>query len=106
MPHDRILDLSKELIQIPCMLKSTLTSKNQTTIPKAVVEALNLRPSDQLVYEIEEDGRIILSAKTSTFASVAASLPRKASKGPARSVEQMKFSVRAMAGKRMSRTKS
>ena len=67
------LDPSKEFHHIPYMLQSTLTSKNQTTIPKAVIEALNLRPSDQLVYEIEADGRIILSAKTGTFASVATS---------------------------------
>ena len=87
------------------MPQSTLTSKNQTTIPKAVVEALNLRPSDQLVYEIEADGRIILSAKTGTFASVAASLPRKEKSGKARSVGEMKSAVKEMAGKRMSRTK-
>jgi antitoxin PrlF len=87
------------------MPQSTLTSKNQTTIPKAVIEALNLRPSDQLVYEIEADGRIILSAKTGTFASVAASLPRKAKVGKSRSVDEMKSAVKDMARKRMSRTK-
>jgi hypothetical protein len=26
-------------VQIPCVTQSTLTSKNQTTIPKAVIEA-------------------------------------------------------------------
>lgn len=88
------------------MPQSTLTSKNQTTIPKVVIEALNLRPSDQLVYEIEADGRIILSAKTGTFASVAANLPRKPSKGPARSVDEMKSAVKAMAAKRMTRARS
>ena len=87
------------------MPQSTLTSKNQTTIPKAVIEALNLRPSDQLVYEIETDGRIILSAKTGTFASVAASLPRKTKSGKSRSIGEMKSAVKEMAGKRMSRTK-
>lgn len=87
------------------MPQSTLTSKNQTTIPKAVIEALNLRPSDQLVYEIEADGRILLSAKTSTFASVAASLPRKPAAGPARTVDEMKSAVKAMARQRMSRAK-
>jgi antitoxin PrlF len=88
------------------MPQSTLTSKNQTTIPKAVVEALNLRPSDQLVYEIEESGRIILSAKTATFASVAASLPRKVLKGPARTADEMKSAVKSMAVKRLKRAKS
>ena len=46
------------------MPQSTLTGKNQTTIPEVVVELLNLRPSNPLIYEIESDGRIILSAKT------------------------------------------
>ena len=87
------------------MPQSTLTSKNQTTIPKAVIEALNLQPSDQLVYEIEEDGRIILSAKTGTFASVAASLPRRPAPTVAPSVDDMKTTVKAMARKRLSRSK-
>ena len=87
------------------MPQSTLTSKNQTTIPKAVIEALNLRPSDQLVYEIEANGRIILSAKTSTFASVVASLSRKPTTGPARTVDEMKSAVKTMAQQRLSRAK-
>jgi antitoxin PrlF len=85
------------------MPQSTLTSKNQTTIPKAVIEALNLRPSDQLVYEIEANGRIILSAKTGTFASVAANLPRKPSSTATHRVDEMKSAVKAMARKRVSR---
>lgn len=88
------------------MTHSTLTSKNQTTIPKAVIEALNLRPSDQLVYEIEPDGRVMLSAKTGTFASVAASLAPKSPKGAARTVDEMKSAVKSMARKRFERTKS
>ncbi len=87
------------------MTQSTLTSKHQTTIPKAVVEALNLRPSDQLVYEIEEDGRVLLSAKTGTFASVAASLSRKPRTSTPRSVDEMKEAVKSMARKRMLRAK-
>ena len=87
------------------MNQSTLTSKHQTTIPKAVVEALKLRPSDQLVYEIEKDGRVILTAKTGTFASVAAGLSLKKSTAPARSVEEMKSAVRSMAAKRLIRGK-
>jgi antitoxin PrlF len=88
------------------MPQSTLTSKNQTTIPKAVIEALNLRPSDQLVYEIEADGRIILSAKSATFASVAAGLPPKPHVGSARTVNEMKTAVKAMARQRMTRSNS
>jgi antitoxin PrlF len=84
---------------------STLTSKNQTTIPKAVIEALKLRPSDQLVYEIEPDGRVLLSAKTGTFASVAMDLSRK-SKAAARTTEEMNAAVRAAAGRRFKRAQS
>ena len=87
------------------MTQSTLTSKNQTTIPRAVIHALNLQPADQLVYEIEPDGRILLSAKTGTFASVAASLPRKTRPDGAKTVDEMKSAVTAMARKRMSRAK-
>jgi len=97
------LDSAKESLQIPCITQSTLTSKNQTTIPKAVVEALQLRPSDQLVYEIEKDGRVILTAKTGTFASVAASLPHRNNAASSRSIDEMKAAVKTMARKRMTR---
>lgn len=86
------------------MHQSTLTSKNQTTIPKSIVEALRLRPSEKLVYEIEADGRVMLSAKTGTFASVAASLPRKRVQGQTRTVEEMQTAAKSMAAKRFSRT--
>lgn len=87
------------------MTQSTLTSKHQTTIPKAVVEALKLRPSDQLVYEIEKDGRVILTAKTGTFASVAASLPRRKNPPASHSVDEMNAAVKTMARKRLTRAK-
>ncbi len=59
------------------------------------MEALKLRPSDQLVYEIEQDGQVILTAKTGTFASVAANMPRKGKGSSARSVEEMSSAVKA-----------
>ena len=102
---NRHLDFDKEIAQIPCMTRSTLTSKHQTTIPKAVVVALGLRPADQLIYEIEADGRVLLSAKTGTFASVAAGLGRKPQTGPARSVAEMDTAIKNMACKRLSRAK-
>ena len=87
------------------MNQSTLTRKHQTTIPKAVVEALKLKPSDQLVYEIEQDGRVILTAKTGTFASVAAELRPKSRKSRPCSVVEMKAAVKSMACKEHSRTR-
>jgi len=43
------------------MIKSTLTSKAQTTIPKPVRAALHLQAGDELVYEILEGGRVVLT---------------------------------------------
>jgi antitoxin PrlF len=42
------------------MIKSKLTAKAQTTIPKAVREALRLGVGDEITYQIE-DGRVILT---------------------------------------------
>ncbi len=58
-------------------ITSKLTARNQTTIPKAVVAALRIRPSSLLLYEIEPDGRVLLSAKSATFAEFAESFPDK-----------------------------
>jgi AbrB family looped-hinge helix DNA binding protein len=41
------------------VLHSKLTSKGQTTIPGRVRAALNLKPGDQIAYELEE-GRVTL----------------------------------------------
>ena len=99
------LDPAKECGHFPYVTHSTLTSKNQTTIPKAVIEALKLRPSDRLVYEIEADGRVLLSAKTGTFASVAAELAKKP-KVAAKTVEEMNSAVKAAAVRRFMRAQS
>ncbi len=42
------------------MIKSKLTTKSQTTIPQPVRNALDLRPGDELVYEIK-GSRVVLA---------------------------------------------
>jgi bifunctional DNA-binding transcriptional regulator/antitoxin component of YhaV-PrlF toxin-antitoxin module len=88
------------------MILSTITSKNQTTVPKAVMAALKLKPSDQLVYEIGTDGRVVLSAKTETFASVAAGLPEKPKRKPVPTIGDMDRAIKEMAVKRYARSAS
>ena len=84
---------------------STLTSKNQTTIPKAVVAALRAQPSATLCFDLEPDGRIVLTAKTATFAQLAASFPGK--KGmKAASLDEMQAAIRAGAARGFKRTRS
>ena len=87
------------------MTTSTLTKKNQTTIPKAVVKALGLRPSAQLIYEIEGNERVILTAKCATFASLAGSFPKKNRRVP-RTAAEMKAAVKRRAGERYRRSVS
>lgn len=45
------------------LASSKITKKHQTTLPRAVLDALGLKPSDRLVYEIE-NGLVVLRAKT------------------------------------------
>lgn len=51
------------------LVSSKITRRNQTTLPRAVLDALGLKPADRLVYEIE-NGLIILRAKTERLADI------------------------------------
>lgn len=83
---------------------SKLTAKNQTTIPKAVVELLQIKPSSMLLYEIDSEGRVLLSAKSATFEELAGLFPRKRPKKPV-SVAMMKEAIRDGAVRRFRRAK-
>ena len=43
------------------MITSKITSKAQTTIPQPIRDALRVREGDELAYQIEADGRVILT---------------------------------------------
>jgi antitoxin PrlF len=43
------------------MITSKLTSKAQTTIPQPIRTALHLREGDEIAYNIEADGRVVLT---------------------------------------------
>ena len=85
-------------------ITSKLTAKNQTTIPKAVVEALQIKPSSLLMYEIEPDGRVVLTAKSATFEDLADTFPAKRPRKPVSDV-QMKEAVRSGAAQRFRKSK-
>jgi bifunctional DNA-binding transcriptional regulator/antitoxin component of YhaV-PrlF toxin-antitoxin module len=84
---------------------STLTSKNQTTIPKAVIAALHAQPSATLCFEMEPDGRVILTAKAASFAQLAGSFPKMRQGKPA-SLDEMQIAIRAGAVRASKRTKA
>ena len=86
-------------------ITSRLTTKNQTTIPKAVVEALQIKPSSLLLYEIEPDGRVVLSAKSATFEELADTFPTKR---PKKSIsdDQIQAAVHSGATRRFRKSQS
>lgn len=52
----------------------TITSKGQVTIPKAVREALGLRPNDKVRFSLE-NGHVVLRKAYPSLAEVVGSLP-------------------------------
>ena len=49
---------------------STVTSKGQITVPKAVRERLALQPGDRLSFVIHDDGTVTVEAETVDLASL------------------------------------
>jgi antitoxin PrlF len=45
------------------MSESTITTKGQITIPKAVREALHLEVGDKVYFDVKEDGSVVLFAR-------------------------------------------
>src|SRR3546814_19582126 len=40
---------------------ATITSKGQTTLPKAVRQTLGVEAGDSICYEVEQDGRVVVT---------------------------------------------
>jgi antitoxin PrlF len=55
------------------MLRSTLTDRGQTTIPAEVRKALDLKPRQQLTYELREDG-VLIRPETQSLMDLAGSI--------------------------------
>lgn len=86
-------------------ITAKLTAKNQTTISKAVVEAFQIKPSSLLMYEIDPDGRVVLTAKCATFEDLADTFPAKRPKKPVAD-ERMKEAVRSGTVQRFRKSQS
>lgn len=100
------IDKSKEFSQLPCMTySSTLTSKNQTTLPKAVTVLLGAKPSSILAYEVLDDRSVRLTAKSATFAEHLVSFPKKKPKRPV-TVAMMNRAIASEAAKSQRKTRS
>ena len=60
--------------------ESTLTSKGQTTVPKAIRESLRLRPGDRITFTPMPDGTVLMRVKNKSVMSLAGSLRRRGRK--------------------------
>jgi antitoxin PrlF len=57
--------------------ESTLTSKGQTTVPKAIRESLGLKPGDRITFTPMPDGTVLMRVKNKSVMSLAGSLRRR-----------------------------
>ncbi|MGH7343157.1 MAG: AbrB/MazE/SpoVT family DNA-binding domain-containing protein [Candidatus Rokuibacteriota bacterium] len=77
------------------MPTSTITSKGQITIPKAVRERLDWRTGDRLDFTVEASGRVIVELATGDIRELRGLLHRPGRK--AVSVEEMNETIRRSA---------
>jgi AbrB family looped-hinge helix DNA binding protein len=75
---------------------STLTSKGQITLPKAIRDRLHLRSGDRVQFLVLEDGRVELVPVTAPLTRLKGMLP--APPEPV-TLEQMDAAVRQRAGR-------
>ena len=60
--------------------ESTLTSKGQTTVPKAIRESLRLKSGDRITFTLMPDGTVLMRVKNKSVMSLAGSLRRRGRK--------------------------
>ncbi len=73
------------------MITSTLTSKGQITVPKAVRQSLRLHAGDRVAFVLHDNGEVFMKPITRTVDDVFGMLHRKGMK--TRSVEEMNDAI-------------
>jgi antitoxin PrlF len=79
------------------MSESTISSKGQVTIPKAIRVRMRLKVGDRLRFLIEADGSVRLAAATRDVSTLREILPRPKRRA---TVEEMQSVIRQRAAKR------
>ena len=74
------------------MPASLITAKGQTTIPKKIMNHLNLRTGDRIEFVVEEDGKVVLEPVTHDIHEIEGMLHHPEMK--AVSAEDMKKALR------------
>lgn len=56
---------------------ATLTSKGQTTIPKAIRDSLAMKAGDRMTFTLMPDGTVVMRVKTKSVTELAGVLRKK-----------------------------
>jgi antitoxin PrlF len=59
---------------------ATLTSKGQTTIPKAIRDSLSMKAGDRMTFTLMPDGTVVMRVKSKRVADLAGVLRKKTRK--------------------------
>jgi antitoxin PrlF len=79
------------------MSESTISSKGQVTIPKAIRTRMHLKVGDRLRFVVEADGSVRLAAATRDVATLGEILPRPKRRA---NVREMQSAIRRRAARR------
>jgi antitoxin PrlF len=79
------------------MSESTISSKGQVTIPKAIRTRMHLKVGDRLRFVVEADGSVRLAAATRDVSTLRDILPRPKRRA---TVDDMQSAIRRRAAKR------
>jgi AbrB family looped-hinge helix DNA binding protein len=80
-------------------MRSTITSKGQTTVPKAVREKLGVGYGDEIDFVIQADGSVVVKAATRDIRALKGLLHRKG-KAPVTGEEMQEAIRRRAAGRK------
>lgn len=59
---------------------ATLTSKGQTTIPKAIRDSLRMKAGDRMTFTLMPDATVVMRVKSKSIAKLAGKLHKKGRK--------------------------
>ena len=79
------------------MSESTISSKGQVTIPKAIGTRMRLKTGDRLRFVVDADGSVRLAAATRDVSTLRDILPRPKRRA---TVDDMQAAIRRRAAKR------
>jgi AbrB family looped-hinge helix DNA binding protein len=79
------------------MSESTISSKGQVTIPKAIRTRMHLKVGDRLRFVVEADGSVRLAAATRDVTTLGDILPRPKRRA---TIDDMRATIRRRAARR------